>query len=171
VAGVVYNVNSLVGSAGLVGIKTGWTEEAGACFMFARDWDVGGHLVRIYGVILGQDTLADAFAATYAVTGSIGPSLEVAQVVRKDDDAASLSAPWASRVSASASEDVSFVLWSGLPVDRTLEATSRTSRLKEGDQIGKIVVVAGGQRQEIPLLAKGNIQPARLSWRLTRLPW
>lgn len=55
VAGTVYNSNRLLGSNGVVGVKTGWTTAAGSCLMFAAvktERHGGKHLV--YGVLLGQ---------------------------------------------------------------------------------------------------------------------
>jgi D-alanyl-D-alanine carboxypeptidase (penicillin-binding protein 5/6) len=55
VAGTVRNVNHLLGSYGVVGVKTGWTSPAGGCLVFAA-WVSGKSGVNrmVYGVVLGQ---------------------------------------------------------------------------------------------------------------------
>jgi D-alanyl-D-alanine carboxypeptidase (penicillin-binding protein 5/6) len=54
VAGVVRNYNTLLGSYGVIGLKTGSTSAAGGCLLFAARTQVDGHQVTIVGVVLGQ---------------------------------------------------------------------------------------------------------------------
>ncbi len=52
--GTVTNYNSLVGTDGFVGIKTGSTPQAGGCLLFAVVRRVDGQRVRLLGAVLGQ---------------------------------------------------------------------------------------------------------------------
>lgn len=54
VAGVIPNFNPAVGVDGIVGVKSGWTEEAGACLATAAYRSVGGTVVLVESVTLGQ---------------------------------------------------------------------------------------------------------------------
>ncbi len=85
VVGHVTNTDTLLGSHGFVGIKTGSDDAAGGCFMFRSDRSVAGHRVVITGVVLGQDghnlitaglyaglQLADHAAATVAMRQTAG---------------------------------------------------------------------------------------------------
>jgi D-alanyl-D-alanine carboxypeptidase (penicillin-binding protein 5/6) len=54
VAGTVHNTDTLLGSQGFVGMKTGSEDAAGGCFMFHVRRRSGGHLVDLVGVVLGQ---------------------------------------------------------------------------------------------------------------------
>lgn len=54
IAGVIPNYNPAVGSDGIVGVKSGWTAEAGACLATAAFRTVGGHTVLVESVTLGQ---------------------------------------------------------------------------------------------------------------------
>src|SRR5438132_3695400 len=67
VAGVVHNLDTLLGQSGVVGIKTGHTDAAGGCFVVAADLTVDGIAARVYGAVLGQPNApGGAFAATRA---------------------------------------------------------------------------------------------------------
>jgi D-alanyl-D-alanine carboxypeptidase (penicillin-binding protein 5/6) len=167
-AGVLYNVNSILGQNNIVGVKTGWTEEAGACFIFAADRQVGDRTLRIYGVVLGQDTLADAFASTRSLIGTVGPSLQVVPVVTANTQAASLTTEWGTNTTAVVPNDINLVLWPGLPVEAVVQPGDIDAPLRSGDEIGKVLVTAGSQRHEAPLIAERTLPPAPLSWRLTR---
>jgi D-alanyl-D-alanine carboxypeptidase (penicillin-binding protein 5/6) len=50
----VRNTDSLLGSAGFVGMKTGSDNAAGGCFMFRVLRRSGGGTVELVGVVLGQ---------------------------------------------------------------------------------------------------------------------
>jgi serine-type D-Ala-D-Ala carboxypeptidase (penicillin-binding protein 5/6) len=54
VAGLVHNYNTLLGTDGIVGLKTGSTSAAGGCLLFAARVDVNGKERTIIGVVLGQ---------------------------------------------------------------------------------------------------------------------
>jgi D-alanyl-D-alanine carboxypeptidase (penicillin-binding protein 5/6) len=71
VAGTVHNTNRLLGSNGFVGVKTGSTEAAGGCFAFRAVRWIRGKRTTITGVVLGQPSLAAAFAAANAMVDRI----------------------------------------------------------------------------------------------------
>ncbi len=54
VAGVVHNTDTLLGTDGFDGMKTGSDDAAGGCFMFRSYRSVDGHSVALVGVVLGQ---------------------------------------------------------------------------------------------------------------------
>jgi D-alanyl-D-alanine carboxypeptidase (penicillin-binding protein 5/6) len=54
VAGTVRNRDTLLGTDGFVGIKTGSMSQSGGCFMFRSKRIVHGHAVPIFGVVMGQ---------------------------------------------------------------------------------------------------------------------
>jgi D-alanyl-D-alanine carboxypeptidase (penicillin-binding protein 5/6) len=167
--GVLFNVNSELEHSALAGIKTGWTEDAGGCFMFAADRDVDGAPVRIYGAVLGQDTLADAFNASNALIATASASMQRQPVVAKDDVLASVHTKWGSDSPAVAASDASVVVWPGLKVERSIEVGDAQESVKQGQEVGKVVYSAGSQVIPVPLLAANSVSGAGLQWRLTRL--
>ncbi|HEV2637901.1 MAG TPA: hypothetical protein VGX23_22305 [Actinocrinis sp.] len=54
VAGLIRNYDGLLGMDGVIGIKTGSTNEAGSCLLFAASVTVGGQAVTLVGAVLGQ---------------------------------------------------------------------------------------------------------------------
>ena len=78
-AGVVYNTDTLLGSDGFVGIKTGSDSAAGGCFMFAARASSPHHLV--YGVVLGQGggpLIRAALKAARRLADSVRPEFRFA---------------------------------------------------------------------------------------------
>ncbi|MGE0059936.1 MAG: D-alanyl-D-alanine carboxypeptidase family protein [Dehalococcoidia bacterium] len=167
--GVLFNVNSELERMSLAGIKTGWTEDAGGCFMFAADRVVDGAPVRIYGAVLGQDTLADAFNSSNALIATASASLQRLAVVTKDEQLAVVRTKWDENAAAVAASDASLVVWPGLKVARTVEAGPALESVKQGQEVGKVIYSAGGQVIPVPLLASESVSGAGIGWRLTRL--
>jgi D-alanyl-D-alanine carboxypeptidase (penicillin-binding protein 5/6) len=77
VAGTVRNTDTLLGTAGFVGIKTGSDDAAGGCFMFRTHRVIDGHSVEVTGVVLGQpgrDLIAAGLAAAAQLADRVAPA-------------------------------------------------------------------------------------------------
>lgn len=98
VQGTITNFNQLVGENGVIGVKTGSTDSAGGCLLFAATMTVGGQTETVIGAVLGQplgagddflgDTLYIASRIINAARKSLGaatiavPGTQVAAVRR-----------------------------------------------------------------------------------------
>jgi serine-type D-Ala-D-Ala carboxypeptidase (penicillin-binding protein 5/6) len=74
IAGTIRNTNTLLGSGGFVGVKTGSDDAAGGCFAFRAVRWVGGKPTTITGVVLGQpghDRIAAGLGAAEALVDRI----------------------------------------------------------------------------------------------------
>jgi serine-type D-Ala-D-Ala carboxypeptidase (penicillin-binding protein 5/6) len=169
VAGVIHNLDTLLGHNGLVGIKTGHTDQAGGCFVFASEVEVGGQVVRIYGAVMGQpDALAGAFAATTALLQSIAPVLQVRSVAKKGDVVAVYRTAWGESGNIVASQAETWVLLDGTTISRRFTLSTLPPMLPAGSRIGTLVVTAANHQAEIPLLSAAPINGPDLGWRLSR---
>ena len=168
-AGVVYNTNSVLGSGGIIGIKTGWTEEAGACFLFAAEWQVEGQTRIIIGAVLGQTTLADAFDRSRELILVGGVSMSVVRLASAGDKLGEIRSEWGATTDAVLSDDVSMVLVPGIEIEADLKL-STTEDVEPGSEIGSVQFSAGEQVVEVPLRAVSAVESPDLVWRLTRLP-
>jgi D-alanyl-D-alanine carboxypeptidase (penicillin-binding protein 5/6) len=66
--GTLPNVVSEIGSNGVIGIKSGYTSEAGGCLVLAADKVVGNHSVLVLEAVLGQPTPAPVVPPTTTTT-------------------------------------------------------------------------------------------------------
>src|SRR5207248_219961 len=92
--GQVTNVNSILGQEGVAGIKTGMTDEAGACLAFYAKRVVNGQPVEVFGVVLGQPTRQASFDSTKSLLAASGAGLQTARVVSRDQPVATLKPNW-----------------------------------------------------------------------------
>ena len=174
VAGVVGNLNPLLGRSGVFGVKTGSTSAAGGCLVFASHERVGAHLITVVGAVLGQPTAPTLPAALEAVVHASTRLLRsiprVFEIVKFDPNTplASLRAPWTHPVAAGLSRGVSFVAWPHLPVHVRIEANPNLrAPLRTGQPVAMAQIVVGEQHETVPILATRELASPSFWWRVT----
>lgn len=152
VAGVVKNLNTLIGTDGFTGIKTGSDSSAGASFVFADQRTVDGVPLRIVGVVLGQDTgvvntsvlVGAALAASQRLADSVVASLSMKPVLPAGSPVASVTNPDGRSVPVTTATTLSRLGYGGmrLPVTATLPPIG--SHLVAGQEVGTVRVGPAG---------------------------
>jgi D-alanyl-D-alanine carboxypeptidase (penicillin-binding protein 5/6) len=153
VAGSVSNYNSLVGRGGVVGVKTGSTNAAGGCWVFAAWRPIAGSSRLVVGVVLSQrgpDLLQAAFTAGQrlldaasgaVVTVTVLPAgSPVGQVVAGDR-----------RVPMVTAAPVGVPGWPGLPVRLELRPVPIGRRLLAGSLVARLHAYVGDQDVVVPV--------------------
>lgn len=137
--GVIANFNRLLGQDGVIGIKTGSTDSAEGCLLFAADFTVGGQSETVIGAVFGQplgsgnnflgETLFVAAKMIEAAERSIAtatiaaPGALIASIRRSDAAGTRLGVASAVTVVGRPGQTYD-VLVSGDPSAATLEVTS-----------------------------------------------
>ena len=169
VAGVVHNLDSLLGQGGVVGIKTGHTDQGGGCFVVAADLTIEGAPTRIYGAVMGQpNALAGAFSATTTLLHALSPVLHLRPVIHRNDVVASYRTPWDESGAIVADQSIAWVLLDGTIVLRRVTLDDLPPTLPAGSRVGTIFIEAGAHRAEVPLVTATAIHGPDAGWRLTR---
>jgi D-alanyl-D-alanine carboxypeptidase (penicillin-binding protein 5/6) len=175
VAGVQRNLDGLLGSDGVVGIKTGTTNSAGGCFVLAARIRVGHRLVTVAGAVLGQPatpqepTILDAaLHAAGVLAKSIPHVLKSFDEVARGRTFAWLRTPWAGKVPVRAAGVPPLVGWSGLPVRITVVPDlPLNAPIRKRQQVGYALVKAGRQRARLTLVAARQVPLPSVGWKLT----
>ena len=169
VAGVVHNLDTLLGQGGVVGIKTGHTDQAGGCFVMAADLTIEGISVRVYSAVLGQpNALAGAFKTTSALLQGLIPALHLRSVVHRNDVIARYRTAWDEAGTIVANQSIAWVLLDGAAVSRQVKLDDLPPMLPAGTRVGTLVLVAGSHQAEVPLVTAAPINGPDVGWRLTR---
>ena len=173
VAGVVYNVDSVLGQAGIIGIKTGSGLKEGANFLFAAAIMIGPHPVTMYGCVMGQPTLAAAFNAAKALVIAMKAGLTVKKVLIKNQTVGAYDTTWGQRADVIATTDVDLVEWPGMILRQRLDAPvlKIDGPLPAGTRAGTLHVVLGAYVLDVPVVTDTALYPPGKFWRVTRLPW
>jgi len=168
VAGVVRNLDTLLGQGGVVGIKTGHTDQAGGCFVVAADLTIDGVGTRVYGAVLGQpNALAGAFKAASTLLQGLAPALHLRPVVRRDDVVARYRTAWDEAGAIVASQSVAWVLPDGTAVSRRVKLDDLPAMVPAGTRVGTLFIEAGSHQAEVPLVMAAAINGPDIGWRLT----
>lgn len=149
VAGTVKNYNSLVGRDGVVGIKTGSTDEAGGCLVFAAVVKVGSRRITIVGAVLGQPgantpaQLARVFRATRPMVRTATTAIVVHPIVRAGEQVATVRGPFGAATTINAAKDLSVLGWPGMPVRLDVDLPAVPAQLPAEAEHGRISALAG----------------------------
>ncbi len=171
VAKTVYNVDGVLGQSGIVGIKTGSGLSEGANFLFAAAASVDGHQLMLYGCVMGQPTLAIAFAAARALIAAMTSSLHVRRVIDRNEAVAGYSTPWGGQADLLSTADVDLVEWPGMILRQRLDAPTLAvdKPLAAGTRAGSEHLVLGDYSLDVDLVTGSPLYPPGRLWRFTRL--
>lgn len=164
--GTLKNTNSLLGSLGIVGIKTGTLTGAGSNLLFASEHKVDGEKVTIVGVVLGGSTHAIIDADIKVLMTGVLAGFHEVTLVSKGDTFASYTSRWGQKTTAIAEKSASVVTWSDTAVTSTATVTPVTTGAK-GQDVGTATFTVAGRTIRVPLgLATALTDPGP-GWRLS----
>jgi serine-type D-Ala-D-Ala carboxypeptidase (penicillin-binding protein 5/6) len=173
--GTVPGVNMLLGVDGVVGIKTGFTEEAGGNFAFAAIRDAAAQQFDVYGVVLGQgngesafESHQAAFEATQTAIESLDKGIEYRLVLSDRQPMATVTTDWGESVDLVVTEDLNLLTWPGMTLETTVEVDNISPGKSAGEQVGWVDLKLGEQARRLPLVLAKDLNGAGIFWRLTR---
>ncbi|MGW5577161.1 D-alanyl-D-alanine carboxypeptidase family protein [Micromonospora chokoriensis] len=174
-AGLVRNYNDLLGSGGVVGIKTGSTDEAGGNLSFAARINVGGRTITVVGAVLGQpgeNTPEQLTAVNVVVRGLLAAVRKLVKVyqILPAGVVGELVAPWGERAEARTGEPVRIVGWPGLPVDVDLVPIPGRESSSSGSRWATLKMRVGDTSASVAVTVDAVPSNPSWRWRLTRRP-
>ena len=170
-AGTVYNVDAVLGKSGIIGIKTGSGLQNGANFLFAAIAQVDGHPLTLYGCVMGQPTLASAFASARDLIAFMQVQLHVRRVIAKNQAVAGYNTPWGGQSDLISTVDVDVVEWPGMILRQRLDAPALVidKPIAAGTPEGSEHLVLGDYSLDVDLVTGSPLYPPGRLWRLTRI--
>jgi D-alanyl-D-alanine carboxypeptidase (penicillin-binding protein 5/6) len=166
VAGEIKNVNWLLGDSGVVGIKTGNTDKAGGCYLFAANRQVQGHQITVVGAVLGTPQLNDAIAAAKTLLQASDNDFSLVAPIHKGDVLATYHTAWGVTARATASKDLSLLVWKGKDIKIVNEPDSLSSPVKSGAAAGIVSLESSGQTTKTNLTLTQNLPAPSIFWRI-----
>lgn len=163
------NVDYALGTQGIVGIKTGSSPAAGACFLFAGKEKIPGLPVTVVGVVMDQPTLAEAFSASERLLAAVVSGVKLVPAIASAEAVAEYRSPWGSRTGLVAKSDIFLPGWPGLIIHRRVRAPAANPPLTDGEPVGSVSTwIGSGQPQSVALITDGPLFEPGGFWRLTR---
>jgi D-alanyl-D-alanine carboxypeptidase (penicillin-binding protein 5/6) len=164
--GTVVNTNKLLGIDGVDGIKTGTTDEAGACLLFAVDVPVGSSSVTVVGVVLGGQTHPQLNQTILTLIDSVAPGFREVDLVEQGAGFGTYETPWGQTGRAVADTAASAIVWSDTPISTAVDLDT-VDLGNAGDAVGSVDVLVGTQTITVPLVLDADITDPGPLWRWT----
>jgi D-alanyl-D-alanine carboxypeptidase (penicillin-binding protein 5/6) len=163
--GQIENTNALLGEHGVNGLKTGTTDEAGACLLFSARVTVHGVEATLVGVILGAVTHDQLDATVPPLLDSVQRGLHAVSLAKAGQAFATYHTAWGGIAKAVAAKDTTVLVWSRKRVDGSAVATPIRGGTK-GDSVGIVRYEVDRQQVSVPLLLDRSVLAAPFWWRL-----
>jgi serine-type D-Ala-D-Ala carboxypeptidase (penicillin-binding protein 5/6) len=168
VAGLVHNVNNLLGTHGVVGIKTGNTRAAGGCFVSAAAINIGAETHYMIGVVLGQETLRDALDENAKMLDEVRPAFNLYPVTTPSNGFGQVVNAWNSNSSLYSTEPVQIFGYPGMTASVSIDLAETQLPISSNEDIATLKIQSGESMQEFPLRNSKQINPPSVVWRLFR---
>ncbi|HEV2013759.1 MAG TPA: D-alanyl-D-alanine carboxypeptidase [Candidatus Dormibacteraeota bacterium] len=168
-AGRVFNVDAAVGQDGIVGVKTGFSGPAGACFVFAADVTADRQPARIVGALMGLPTLDDAFTTARNLIRAVSPALHYRPILSTLQVIGEYRAPWGDTATVFAEQDVNWVVYDGMTLHMRADLVRLKAPLPSGASAGIVSLQVGERMTQLPLTTTEPIFEPDIFWRLTQL--
>lgn len=170
VAGTIHNTNYLLGDNGIYGIKTGNTDQAGGCYLFASKITPAGSdkPVTIVGAILGSSFRTTAINNSLPLINSIAKNLTVTNILKSGDVVATYKSDWGQEIKASANTDLNIVQWGGEQITPQINLTKGSANdVNKLASLGTVKTTSLIHSSETDIsLSEKFLQPS-IWWRLT----
>lgn len=168
VAGEVSNYNGLLNSDGVIGIKTGNTDEAGGCFVWAAKHTVDGQTLNLVGAEMGAPNLQQALKNSRAVIQAIDQNFINVTLVKKGQVLGSVSTPWGQSIDIVAKDDFTFLTWKGWSPIVNKDVKALPAPVASGSEVGSMSVTLGKHIVSEPLVINSDIASPPWTWRVFR---
>lgn len=165
-AGTVKNVNWLLGTAGINGLKTGNSDEAGGAYLFTAEYSLTPvYKITIIGAVMKATDLTDAMTKSLALLKSSQKAFTFDTAVTSGQTVGTYQVPWGTTVSVVAEKDVKALAFQGKIIDKPVVVLDNLKApITKGSSVGHILTSAGASVSA--KISEPIVQPS-LWWRLT----
>jgi D-alanyl-D-alanine carboxypeptidase (penicillin-binding protein 5/6) len=164
----VKNVNSLLGTDGIIGIKTGNTDQAGGVFVSASVTTVNSKPVTVVTALLGAPTLTSALTTSVPLVQSTVSNFQTRTVTKAGTVVGSYRLPWGSTAPVVASKDFTVTAWNDSPLSVHVNLQTIPVNTSVNQTVGTISAEQSPvlSRQHVALSLKNPVSQPSLWWRL-----
>jgi D-alanyl-D-alanine carboxypeptidase (penicillin-binding protein 5/6) len=165
-AGTVKNSNQLLGHDGIDGIKTGWTDQAGHCLLFAASVTVHGHPLELVGVVTGAPDYTNLWSDVPVLLKSVEDGFHEVTVGASKTSYGTYRSVWGDTATLRSERAGGIFVFSDAPIRITVRSSSvRVAR--PGDDVGTVSFSGAGQSFSSTLTVSRAVEDPGLGWRLT----
>jgi D-alanyl-D-alanine carboxypeptidase (penicillin-binding protein 5/6) len=171
--GTIKNVNFLLGNSGVVGIKTGNSDDVGGVFVSAARTTINDRPVTVVTALVGTDNLFSAVQGSLPLIKSAQTNFSASEAIGSGAVVGHYKQPWGGTINAVINHKFSITGWNGgrTSIAINLRPTIAPSA-DQGDIVGELVAnqSAFAGKQTAPVTLSSAPSKAPILWRLTH-PW
>jgi len=175
VAGVITNFDTLLGTDGFVGLKTGSDSTSGGCFVFADRRMVAGRPVTVFGAVLGQDVgtrstsalLKAVLGASQRLADSVAGALTASTFVPAGTAVMTVENAQGHRISIVTTSPLARLSWGDVTIPLRVSVVAGR-RLEKGQQVATVTALASPPLQS-PATAVGSMPGLTFGWKLDHI--
>lgn len=168
VAGEVSNVNWLLGEEGVVGIKTGNTDEAGGCFLFATNRKIENQDVTVIGAVLGADTRNLAISDSRTIIQNLDAAFEIRSLAAEGEPVGRYVSPWGASAPAVLKNSLSALVFKGTAIESDVRLSDVSAGLVKNSNVGSVTVLVGEKKTEQEVVLAETLPGPSILWRIFR---
>ena len=166
VLGTASNYNTILGHDNIIGIKTGNTDEAGGCFLFASKTKIGTQDTTIIGAILGASTRDTALQDTLNFIENNSGIFQYTTLIHEGDKVGSYVTLWGQSVDAVSSKDYSLITINGEKITSKTNLNTINKPQKRGYEVGNVEFTANNQTVTVPILLGTDLLKPSYIWKV-----
>lgn len=164
--GNINNTNPLISDADVVGIKTGTTDEAGRCLLFALKHQIdAAHSTTIIGVIMGEPSYAALVNDARGLAASTRKGFGAVEVLPANSQIGMLTTEWNQSVQIVTAESLTVYGWKGKSYLAEVSLTEAKTIPESGLDVGDISLE--GSKKSVDAVTDAAVTPPDSLWRLT----
>jgi serine-type D-Ala-D-Ala carboxypeptidase (penicillin-binding protein 5/6) len=165
VAGKIFNTNWLLGTDGVIGIKTGNTDEAGGCYLFAATREIHKQPITVVGAVMGAPDRNAAITDSQVLMRSVDQGFAIATAVKKGSVVGRYVTDWGNDTNVVATKDVSVLTWKTRQAAASVKTVIKTP-IAKGEKVGTLTESAWDQKATTDLTASETMNSPSWQWRL-----
>lgn len=168
IAGKVRNVNFLLGNYGIVGIKTGNTDQAGGVFVGASKLKVNGRSVTVITAVTKSHDLFSAMKGSLSLIKSARGNFNRTSVIKAGTIVGHYDLPWGGSVLAATDQPIILKGWGDTYIPFTVQLNPLEQGAKAGQTVGQVTVKKSAlyAGQSVPVKLTTTPPSPSVRWRL-----
>ncbi len=166
VIGVTNNYNTLLGKNGVIGIKTGNTDEAGGCLLSAAKQTIDGKEITLILAILGAPNRAQVLNDTKSFYTNNVNSLQFTTVVKTGQIIGKYQTPWGKNINILAQKDINIFVTGREEITLKNNFNKLNKSQPKNSEVGNLILVAGPTEISVPAILENKLNVAPFWWKL-----
>jgi D-alanyl-D-alanine carboxypeptidase (penicillin-binding protein 5/6) len=168
VVGTIKNVNSLLGTDSIVGVKTGNSDQAGGVFVAASQITVNNKPVTIVTALAASPSLFQSMKDSLTLMQSAQNNFSSGPVVKASSVVGNYTLPWGGRVSAVAAKTLVASTWNGSTPSPKVTLRKIPASSSAGTTVGSINLPKStlSSQASTPITLQSAPTKPPISWRL-----